>query len=83
MPTRPDRRVTLLRELTRTAVAAYVDAQEVIEPVARKTGREAAGTFEGGDRAQASGADERGDRAQSSGVDECKRQELASASVRS
>ena len=71
MPTRPDRRVTLLRELTRAAGAAYVDAQEVIEPGARKTGREAAGTFEGGDRAQASGVDER------------KRQELASASVRS
>ena len=28
MPTRPDRRVTLLRELTRAAVAAYVDAQD-------------------------------------------------------
>ena len=32
MPTRRDRRVTLLRELTRAAGAAYVDAQEIQHP---------------------------------------------------
>ena len=43
----PDRRATLLKELTRAADTASVRIQEVIEPCARKTGREVADASRG------------------------------------
>ena len=75
MPQRRDRRATSLRELTRAAGAAYVDAQEVMSPA---LGRQAVRR-----QARSRVEIERKRQEQTSAEIERKRQELASASVRS